>query len=258
MRTEKGIFSCEGKAALVTGGCGLVGKAAAAALVKAGAYVVAADIDRRAGKALSKSLGCGFVRLDIGSETSIRAGLREAVRKTGRIDILVNSAYPRTKDWGRESEKAAFSSWKRNVNSHLGGYFLLSRLACEEMKASGGGSVISMASVYGVVGPDFSLYSGTDMTTPAAYPAIKAGILGYTRYLAARYGGHNIRVNAVSPGGVHNGQQASFVRRYSAKVPLGRMAAPEDISGAVVFLASDAAGYITGQNIIVDGGFTAV
>ncbi|MBZ0220855.1 MAG: SDR family oxidoreductase [Candidatus Methylomirabilis sp.] len=258
MRTEKGIFSCEGKTALVTGGCGLIGRAAIAALLKAGASVVAADLDGQRGRGLSESLGCGFVRLDIGSEASVRAGLREAVRKTGRVDILVNSAYPRTKDWGQEFEKTAFNSWKRNVSSHLGGYFLLSRLACEEMKAGGGGSVISMASVYGVVGPDFSLYSGTDMTMPAAYPAIKAGILGYTKYLAARYGGHNIRVNAVSPGGVRNGQPASFVRRYSAKVPLGRMAAPEDISGAVVFLASDAAAYITGQNIIVDGGFTAV
>jgi len=258
LRIDTGIFSCRGKTALVAGGCGLIGAAGIAALVGSGASVIAADIDGKRGRALSEATGCDFVRLDIGSEASVRACLREAVGKAGRLDVLVNSAYPRTKDWGRELEKNAFSSWEKNVNSHLAGGFLLSRLACEEMKATGGGSVISIASIYGVVGPDFSLYSGTDMTLPAAYPAIKAGMLGYTRYLAARYGGYGVRVNAVSPGGVRNGQPASFVRRYSAKVPLKRMAAPEDVSGAIVFLASGASGYMTGQNLIVDGGLTAV
>lgn len=258
MRTDASIFSLAGKTAVVTGGCGLIGAAVAMALVESGATVIAADIDCERGRALSGSTGCGFVRLDIGSEASVRAAFRKAVKKYGRVHILVNSAYPRTKDWGQKTGKAALGSWKKNVNSHLGGYFLMSRLACEDMKAKGGGSVISIGSVYGVVGPDFSLYSGTDMTMPEAYPAIKAGILGYTRYLAACYGEHNVRVNAVSPGGVHDCQPASFVKRYSARVPLKRMAAPGDISGAVVFLASGAAGYITGQNIIVDGGFTSI
>ena len=126
------------------------------------------------------------------------------------------------------------------------------------MKNKNHGSIVNMASVYGIVGPDFSVYEGTEMTMPAAYAAIKGGIVNFTRYLSSYFGKNNIRVNAVSPGGVFNNQPNQFVENYIRKVPLQRMAKPDDISPAVVFLLSDDSSYITGQNIAIDGGWTAI
>ena len=126
------------------------------------------------------------------------------------------------------------------------------------MRAGTGGSIINLASTYGIVAPDFSIYEGLDMTTPAAYAAIKGGIVNLTQFLASYYGKNGIRVNCVSPGGIANSQPDVFVRRYVSRTPLGRMGTPEDIAGAVVFLASEAAAYVTGHNLVVDGGWTAV
>ncbi|MEK7333547.1 MAG: SDR family oxidoreductase, partial [Nitrospirota bacterium] len=120
-----------------------------------------------------------------------------------------------------------------------------------------GGTIINLASIYGVVAPDFSIYEGTEMTMPVAYSAIKGGIIALTRYIATYYAKYNVRANTVSPGGIFDNQQETFVKRYSDKTPLGRMGSPSEVTGAVVFLASEAASYITGQNLIVDGGWTA-
>ena len=125
------------------------------------------------------------------------------------------------------------------------------------MKRQGGGSIINFASIYGVVAPDFSIYEGTDMTMPVAYSAIKGGIITLSKYFATYYGGDNIRVNAISPGGIFSGQAESFVDRYAQKTPMKRMGTPEEIAGAVVFLSSNASSYVTGQNLLVDGGWTA-
>jgi NAD(P)-dependent dehydrogenase (short-subunit alcohol dehydrogenase family) len=143
------------------------------------------------------------------------------------------------------------------VNNHLGGYFLCSKFTAELMKKKSGGSILNFASIYGVVAPDFGIYKGTKMTMPAAYSAIKGGIVAFTRYLSTYYAKYNIRANVISPGGVYNHQNASFVAKYKERTPLNRMANPEDIVGAVVFLSSDASSYITGQNIIIDGGWSA-
>ena len=124
------------------------------------------------------------------------------------------------------------------------------------MKKQNFGSLINMSSIYGKIGPDFSIYSNTDMTMPAAYSAIKGGINNMTRYLASYYGGHNVRVNTVSPGGIYNNQPQSFVKNYSEKVPLKRMGSPKDIVSAVYYLLTDDAAYVTGHNLIVDGGWT--
>jgi NAD(P)-dependent dehydrogenase (short-subunit alcohol dehydrogenase family) len=139
----------------------------------------------------------------------------------------------------------------------MGGYFFASRAAAEIMKRHHNGSIINFASIYGISAPDFGLYKGTSLTMPPAYSAIKGGIIAFTKYLATYYAPYGIRANVVSPGGVENGQPSAFVRRYSQKTPLGRMARPEDLVGAVIYLASDASSYVTGTNLVVDGGWTA-
>lgn len=255
--TYKDLFSCRDKVAVVTGGSGLIGKEIVKALHEFGADVYIADITQDNVKDFIEENGISYVCMDISSEESVRKGLTNIIRDKGRIDVLVNSAYPRTQDWGTEFEKVSFGSWKQNVDNHLGGYFLCCQMTAEQMKGQGSGTIINLASTYGVVAPDFSIYEGTEMTMPVAYSVIKAGIITLTKYIATYYGKYNIRANAISPGGIFDNQHPSFVENYSKKTPLGRMGLPNEIVGAVVFLASDASSYVTGHNIIVDGGWTA-
>lgn len=253
----KGIFSCRNKIAIVTGGAGLIGREVVKGLRDNGAKVYIADKDELSAKKIAKHINIKYIYLDITSEESIGEAFKEIKESGGRIDILVNTAYPRTKDWRYKLEKVSFESWKTNVNTQLGGYFLCCRIAAEYMKAQKGGSIINFGSTYGVIGPDFSIYEGTDMTMPAAYSAIKGGVINFTRYMATYYAKYKIRINAVSPGGIFDNQPQTFVEKYSRKTPLGRMACASEMVGAVVFLASDASSYVTGHNLMVDGGWTA-
>lgn len=257
MVSYRQLFNLTGKTAVVTGGAGLIGSRIVAALSEFGATVIVADNNRERAELLLERTGARFLHLDVASESSVEAALAEVKGTAGRLDILVNSAYPRTRNWGVKLEDLPFESWKTNLDSHLGGYFLCCRQAAGMMQRQGGGAIINIASIYGVVAPDFSLYDGTAMTMPVAYSAIKGGVIALTRHLATYYGGDGVRVNSVSPGGILDGQPESFVERYSLKTPLGRMGNPEDIAGAVVYLASDASSYVTGQNLLVDGGWTA-
>ncbi|GFE58481.1 SDR family oxidoreductase [Geobacter sp. AOG1] len=260
------IFSLQQKVAVVTGGAGLLGRAIIKALVSLGADVIIADLDLAAAQIIADAMLREFdndpkisaLKLDIASEDSILASI-DTLANTGHFpDIWVNNAYPRTDDWGLVFEKIPAASWRCNVDKHMNGYCLCCQKIAEVMKNEGHGSIINMGSIYGMVGPDFSIYEGTEMTMPAAYAAIKGGILSFTRYLAAYYGPYGVRVNAVSPGGVFNGQDVSFVTEYSKKPPMRRMGKPEDVAAAVAFLASDSAGYITGHNLVVDGGWTII
>ena len=252
------LFSCKDKVALVTGGLGLIGKEIVRGLNDFGASVCTADINKHQLEGLSKSTTVHFLYLDISSEDSIRRTLEAVLKQYRKIDILVNCAYPRTSDWGARCEDVSFDSWKMNVNSHLGGYFLCCKKVAEQMKLQGGaGSIINFASIYGVVAPDFSIYEGTSRTMPVAYSAIKGGVIAFTKYLASYYAKDSIRVNCISPGGVFNDQEDDFVNKYVAKTPLGRMGIPKDMVGAVLFLASDASSYVTGHNLVIDGGWTA-
>jgi NAD(P)-dependent dehydrogenase (short-subunit alcohol dehydrogenase family) len=245
------IFSCQGKVAIVTGGCGLIGREIAIGLAHYGALVYVADKEKKTCQNVR------YVSLDITAENSVEEVFQNVMGDAGKIDILVNCAYPRSDDWGSKFEDVSYDSWNANLDHHLGGYFIMSKKAAMIMRSHGGGSIVNMASIYGVVAPDFSIYEGTEMTMPAAYAFIKAGIIGMTKYIATYYGCYNVRANTVSPGGIYNGQDHSFVDRYSKKTPLGRMGKPHDIVGAVVYLSSDASSYVTGQNLIVDGGWTA-
>jgi len=253
----RNLFSCKDKVALVTGGLGLIGKEIVRGLNDFGASVCIADINEQQRKGLKNLAAVNFQQFDITSEDSIRQTLEAVIKQFRKIDILVNCAYPRTGDWGARCEDVSFDSWKMNMNNHLGGYFLCCQKVAEQMKLQGGGSIINFASIYGVVAPDFSIYEGSTMTMPVAYSAIKGGVIAFSKYMASYYAKDNVRVNCISPGGVFDKQPDSFVEKYIAKTPLGRMGTPEDMVGAVLYLASDASSYVTGHNLIVDGGWTA-
>jgi NAD(P)-dependent dehydrogenase (short-subunit alcohol dehydrogenase family) len=256
-------FSLKGKVAFITGGAGLIGEAVSKALVSAGAKTIILDTDRKKSDRIRKeinrnSLKAYYEYFDITDIENISASLSRLIKRYKSADIWINSAYPRTKDWNTLIERLDVNSFRKNVDMHLNGYFFCCQKIAEYMKQQKSGSIINFASTYGMVGPDFSVYNGTKMTMPAAYSAIKGGIINFTKYLASYYGKYNIRVNCISPGGIYNQQPKAFVKRYIKKTPLGRMADKEDITGAVIYLASEAGAYVTGHNLIIDGGLTVI
>ena len=237
---------------IVTGGNGLLGKEIISKIKEEGAFCINIDINHDTSDDLST------IKCDITDTASIDTCVKLIVDRYNKIDGLVNNAYPRTTDWGNKFEEIEFKKKKKNIDFQLNSYFYFSQQVAKQMIHQKSGSIINMASVYGIVGPDFTVYDGTTMTMPAAYSAIKGGLINLTRYLASYLGPNNIRVNTISPGGIFDSQNPVFVKNYSKKVPMRRMGLPEDISPSVVFLLSDGAKYITGQNLAVDGGWTAI
>lgn len=241
------------KIIVVTGGSGLIGKAIITNIRLNHGILVNLDIN------VDNNLDKGSACCDITQDQSIYDFLRNIMDKYGRIDGWVNNAYPRTNDWADRFENITPESWRKNVDMQLNSIFVICQQVLEIMKSQENGSIVNIASIYGVVGNDFSIYDRTDgMTSPAAYSAIKGGIINFSRYLASYYGRYNVRINCVSPGGIFNQQHPEFVKNFECKVPLKRMGKPEDIAPAVSFLLSDDASYITGHNLIVDGGWTAI
>jgi NAD(P)-dependent dehydrogenase (short-subunit alcohol dehydrogenase family) len=240
------------KVIVITGGSGLLGKAIIVNLIKEGAIIVNLEIN------IASTNDLSLLNCDITNQASVNLAIDKVVSKYGRIDGLINNAYPRTSDWGVKFENIEYDSWKTNVDWQLNSYFGVCQIVSKYMVERNKGSIVNMASIYGVVGPDFSVYEDTNMTMPAAYSAIKGGLINFSRYLASYLGRKGVRVNVVSPGGILDKQPESFIKRYSTKTPMGRMGTPEDIAPAVTFLLSDEAGYITGQNLIIDGGWTAI
>ena len=198
------------------------------------------------------------IECEITNDLSLKKSVNRLQDKYGKIDGLVNNAYPRTKDWGYAFEDIKPESLRKNIDWQLNSHFILSQIVLEIMKKQGSGSVVNIASTYGVVGNDFTVYEGTQMISPAAYSAIKGGIINLTRYLTSYYGKHNVRVNCVSPGGIFDNQPEPFVKAYENKTPMKRMGSPDDIAPAVSFLLFGDAKYITGHNLIVDGGWIAI
>ena len=242
------------KVMVVTGGSGLIGKAILDNLKSNGAITINAEIkDARSCEATHEYVAC-----DVTSQESVKYAINQVISKYGRIDGWVNNAYPRTSDWGNKFEDVLPESWRSNVDFQLNSVFICSQEVLRVMKNQSYGAIVNIASVYGVVGPDFSIYSGTQMTMPAAYSAIKGGVINFSRYLASYYGPYGIRINCVSPGGIFDNQNTVFVSNYENKVPMQRMGCPEDIAPSVSFLLSDEASYITGQNLIIDGGWTVI
>tara|TARA_R110000751_G_scaffold51162_2_gene112421 strand:- start:206 stop:949 length:744 start_codon:yes stop_codon:yes gene_type:complete len=240
------------KIIIVTGGNGLLGKAMVSRIKAEGGFCINMDINHETNEDLS------LLHCDITNQDSIKQAVRLVVDTYNRIDGLVNNAYPRTKDWGNKFEDIVFDSWKDNVDMQMNSSFYMCQQVLEQMKTQKSGSVINITSIYGVVGNDFTVYEGTGGTSPAAYSAIKGGLINFTRYLASYFGKFNVRTNCVSPGGIFDNQHETFVKNYEKKVPMQRMGTPDDIAPSVAFLLSDDSKYITGQNIIVDGGWTAI
>lgn len=253
------LFDLSDKVALVTGGAGLIGQEICRNLTAHGATVVIADTDAESGRRLAENEGstAHFRATDVTEATEVEEMVASTVDEFGSLNVLVNAAYPRAGDNSSQYEEIDIDDWQTNVNLHLTSYFYSSYCASIAMKEQdSGGSIINIGSIYGVQAPDFTIYEGTDMTNSVEYAAIKGGILNLVRYMASYLGKYGIRVNAVSPGGVFNDQNETFVERYERRTPLGRMAKPEDITGPVIFLASDAAAYVTGHNLVADGGWT--
>jgi len=268
------IFSLEDKVAIVTGALGLLGKHHCHALAEAGANVAIADLDDKSCKNFAAELEEIYHRevfgstIDITMPASITSFRDRLMEKCGHIDVLVNNAAindmfenPLAAAELSRFENYPLDLWQKSIDVNLTGTFLCSQIIGIVMAQQKAGSIINIASTYGIVGPDQSIYSRHDGTQEfyksAAYPTTKGAILAFTRFLAAYWGKAGIRVNAISPGGVENGQSEDFVRNYSHRTPLGRMADPTDYKGALVFLASEASRYMTGANIVVDGGWTA-
>lgn len=266
-------YDLSGRVAIVTGGAGLLGKGYCHALAAAGAHVAIADIDDAKAEGLAEEVLClGEVqalgwKADVSDPSSVREMVNEVMKRFGRIDILVNNAALDPK-FDREHagqhasgfEDFPFEAWQQALAVNATGMFLCAQAVSKPMLEAGKGVIVNISSIYGLVGPDQRLYQREGQPTqykPVTYTVSKAAAIGLTRYLATYFAGKGIRVNTLTPGGVFAGHDEEFVERYSAKTVLGRMARVEEMSQALLFLVSDASSYMTGANLVVDGGWTA-
>jgi len=264
-------FKLDQRVAIVTGGAGLLGKEFCRTLAEAGAGVVVADLDETAAQRVAESLQdegwqAVSVKVDVTAPDSVRAMVAQTLSIYNRLDILVNSAAldpkfdPQHGGHSNTFEDYPIELWNQALAVNLTGVFLCCQAVIPSMLRQGKGVIINLASIYALTAPDQRLYQRSGQPPqykPAYYPVTKAGVLGLTAYLAAYYGRQNIRVNALTPGGVYNQHDDEFVHSYSARTMLGRMAHKDDLNGALLFLASDASQYMTGANLIVDGGWSA-
>jgi len=264
-KPAKELFDLSGKVVVLTGAAGLLGTEYAEALSEAGASVVLADINEERCNSLAKELGSKFdtspmsISLDLNGKSSVERMVDTVVSKYSKIDILINNAVcnPLTEDFHAPFEEFSLENWDKVIAVNMTGVFLCCQAAGSQMVKQGYGNIINISSTYGLVGADQRIYGDSGINSSIVYAATKAAVLNMTRYLAAYWEGKNIRVNTLSPGGVYNNQADEFVKNYSYRTILGRMAEKHEYRGAILFLASDASSYMTGANLVVDGGWTA-
>jgi len=266
MRSLSDLMNMKGRVALITGGAGHLGSTMGEALAELGATIVVLDIDSRRCELVAKQLHETYsiesfpLAIDLGNATSVSKVTGMVLERCGRLDVIVHSAAyggdSEMQGWAVPFEQQTVEAWDKALSVNLTAAFALVKEARTALIESGHGSVIFISSIYGVVGPDFGLYEGTAMANPAGYNASKGGLLQLMRYLATELA-PQVRVNAISPGGVSRDYPDSFHERYRKRTPLARMATEEDIKGAVAYLASDLSNYVTGHNLMLDGGFTA-
>jgi NAD(P)-dependent dehydrogenase (short-subunit alcohol dehydrogenase family) len=271
-------FDLTDRVALVVGGRGLLGRRTCAALAEFGARVYSADLTQpslAASSDTSASLNTAANieqrDVDVTDPASVAALVKAVVADASRIDTLVYSVTAKPQDFYKPLTECSLEGWQMVLRAELDGLFLVVQQAGRIMEQARKGNMIFFSSIYGIVGNDQRIYEGANLPelyagvrepariySHAVYAAAKGGVIALTRYLAAYWGQHNIRVNCISPGGMaHPGENEEFVKRYSMRVPLGRKADLDDVTGATIFLASDASAYMTGHNLVVDGGWTA-
>lgn len=247
------------KVVIVTGGAGLLGRTFCQAIADNGGIAVVAEYDIAIAEKLCTSLENASIvpaQVNITDKNSIKALIATISEKYGRIDALVNSAYPRNKNYGKHFFDVAYSDFCENVGMNLGGYFLTSQQFAAYFEKQGYGNIINLASIYGVIAPRFEIYDNTYMTTPVEYAAIKSGLIHLTKYMAKYFKGKNIRVNTISLGGIEDKQPEPFLKAYKEFCLNKGMLNAKDISGTVLYLLSDLSEFVNGQNIVVDDGFT--
>ena len=247
---------------VVTGGAGLLGQAFVRAIVANHGIAVIADVHADKGQAVCASISqelntdkVSFVQLDITSKDSLKSAIHSLQRQYGRIDAVVNNAYPRNAQYGRRFEDVEYSDFCDNLGLNLGGLFLTSQQFAQYFQKQGHGNIINIASVYGVIAPKFEIYANTNMTMPVEYAAIKSSVIHLTAYMAKLFKNQQIRVNCISPGGILDQQPRSFLDAYKANALNKGMLDASDLTGTLVFLLSKNSQYINGQNIVVDDGF---
>jgi NAD(P)-dependent dehydrogenase (short-subunit alcohol dehydrogenase family) len=261
-------FDLGGNVALVTGGAGILGQHFCEGLLNAGAQVAVVDVDGAAAQAVAERLGAGAAGFgcDVSQPASVQACVQAVLARFGRIDVLHNNAATKSRDvraFFKPFEDYSLDTWREVMSVNIDGMFLMAQAVGKHMLARGGeGSIIQTSSIYGLVGPDSRIYEGSNylngpINTPAVYAASKAAVIGLTRWLATNWAPYGIRVNCLVPGGVSSGQNSVFAANYAERVPLGRMAEADELVPALIYLASAASSYVTGQVLAVDGGWTA-
>ena len=264
--------SLKGKTAVITGGAGILGKHFSDGLARCGSHVVIVDLNKKEGEMIARDLTrrygqqCISIVCDVSEPTSVSSMVDEVMKQFGDINILHNNAASKSSNleaFFAPFEEYTLDQWREITKVNLDGMFLVAQAVGRKMvEQNRGGSIIQTASIYGLLGPDSRIYEGSSymgrsINTPAVYSASKAAVIGLTKYLATYWADKNIRVNCITPGGAESGQNDTFKEKYSSRVPLGRMAQPEEMVGALLYLASNASSYVTGQNIIIDGGWSA-
>lgn len=270
-RNFKELFSLNGKSAVITGAAGVLGKRFSEGLAEFGANVAVVDINESAAVEFAEELGKKYgvktigLGCDVSSPEGVKKMVESAVKAFGEINILHNNAASKSADldaFFAPYEEYSLEEWRKIMSVNIDGMFLVAQAAGSVMaKQQKGGSIIQTSSIYGVMAPDQRIYEGSfymnrPINTPAVYAVSKAAVIGLTSYLASYWADKGIRVNTLTPGGVESGQNEEFKKRYSNRVPLGRMAGRDEMVGALIYLASDASSYVTGQNIMVDGGLS--
>ena len=247
------------KVVIVTGGAGLLGRTFCQAIADNGGIAVVAEYDIAIAERLCTSLENASIvpaQVDITDKISVETLITTISKKYGKIDALVNSAYPRNKNYGKHFFEVTYNDFCENVGMNLGGYFLTSQLFAKYFYEQGYGNIINLASIYGVIAPRFEIYDNTPMTMPVEYAAIKSGLIHLTKYMAKYFKGKNIRVNTISLGGIEDKQPDPFLKAYKGFCLNKGMLNAKDISGTVLYLLSDLSEFVNGQNIVVDDGFT--